>query len=138
MKGQGLSKGRRLHLKNDFQQIIQGGKRIQGCGLVLWYKPFPGSDENNRRLGIVISRKLGNAVVRNRIKRLLREAFRLNWEDLQSGVDYIFNPRCSDELSTLCQMQHAMQTLCQRAGLWQPGNASVKAHTKNEKNFMGK
>ena len=79
MLSQGLPRSRRLHLKNDFKNVIQTGRKIQGFGLVLWWKPAPLGKED-RRLGLVVSRKLGNAVVRNRVKRLLREAFRLNRE----------------------------------------------------------
>ncbi|MBO7238028.1 MAG: ribonuclease P protein component [Elusimicrobiaceae bacterium] len=116
MTFQGLPKDRRLHLKNDFQHIIQGGKRIQGDSLVLWYQPAP-DGKTDRRLGIVVSKKLGGAVVRNRAKRLLREAFRLNREQLKSGTDYIFSPRRSEDWTTLAQAENALRKLCGRAGL---------------------
>src|SRR5438046_1464426 len=45
------------------------------------------------RLGLSVSRKVGNAVVRNRWKRVLREAFRLSRENLPAGVDLVFRPR---------------------------------------------
>lgn len=116
MKCQGLSKDSRLHLKEDFKNIIHDGKRIQGKYLVLWYKPAPQAG-SNRRLGIVISKKVGCAVIRNRVKRLLREAFRLNRENLLSGTDYIVSPRNSEELATLSQMQYALLDVCRKAGL---------------------
>ncbi len=49
------------------------------------------------RLGLSVSRKVGNAVVRNRWKRLLREAFRLSRKDLPVGIDLIVVPRPSVE-----------------------------------------
>lgn len=45
------------------------------------------------RLGCSVSRKVGNAVIRNRYKRLFREAFRLTQHDLPAGVDLILIPR---------------------------------------------
>ena len=116
MTAQGLSKDRRLHLKKDFQAIIHGGKRIQADNLVLWYRPAP-EGQSGVRLGIVVSKKLGGAVVRNRAKRLLREAFRLNREQLKSGTDYIFSPRRSEEWATLKQAENALLGLCRRAAL---------------------
>lgn len=121
MTRQGLPRCRRLHLKEDFKNIIHGGKRIAGNGLVLWYKPNPDGG-NERRLGLVVSKKLGGAVVRIRAKRLLREAFRLNRENLRSGVDYIFHPTNSAALATLDLAQEALLSLCRKADLLSKSN----------------
>jgi len=116
MTAQGLSKDRRLHLKKDFQDIICGGKRIQADNLILWYKPAP-EGQSICRLGIVVSKKLGGAVVRNRTKRLLREAFRLNRERLKSGINYIFSPRRSEQWITLAQAENNLLGVCRIANL---------------------
>lgn len=120
MACEGLPRGRRLHLQNDFKRVIHGGTRIQGYGLVLWYKPAP-VGQQDRRLGIVISRKLGPAVLRNRVKRLLREAFRLNRERLKSATDYVFSPRDGRTLVTAEAVQQAVLDLCAQAGLTTEG-----------------
>ena len=51
------------------------------------------NDTPDSRIGLSVSRKVGNAVCRNRWKRLLREAFRLSREKLPEGLDFIVIPR---------------------------------------------
>jgi ribonuclease P protein component len=93
----GLPKDSRIYLKNDFKSILKTGKKVYKEGVILWCKPNPavaGSNASSkRRIGIIVSKKLGGAVQRNRCKRLFREAFRLNRHLLAEGIDCIFYPK---------------------------------------------
>ena len=62
------------------------------------------------RLGLSVSRKVGNAVFRNRWKRLLREAFRLSRDKLPDGLDLVVIPRSSSNptLPDLCKSLHRL------------------------------
>ena len=117
----GLPHQSRLHLKRDFKRIIQSGHKFQHRGLVLW------ADVSRHtgpvRFAVVVSKKLGPAVVRNRAKRIVREAFRNERTHFVPGVDLIVSPQKSETLSSLHAAQDALKTLCQQAALFRtPSN----------------
>jgi ribonuclease P protein component len=65
------------------------------------------------RLGCSVSKKIGGAVVRNRYKRLFREAFRLLQHELPSGIDLILIPRAGEE-PTLAAVQESLLKLARQ------------------------
>jgi ribonuclease P protein component len=79
----------RLHLQKDFNKVFRNGLKIENQNIkILFYKRNDGII--TRRLGLITSKKVGTAVVRNRTKRRLREIFRINKHLLAPGLDLIF------------------------------------------------
>ena len=71
---QGFSKANRLHRSAEFLRLQRKGVRAQSKHFVLYAGRL--GDEAERRLGVTVPRRIGNAVVRNRLKRRIRECFR--------------------------------------------------------------
>jgi ribonuclease P protein component len=81
--------GRKMHLKQsrEFARVRQDGRRmVCGCLIANWRILPPGEPT---RLGVITAKKLGNAVVRTRARRLLREVFRLHQHDLARPIDLV-------------------------------------------------
>lgn len=81
-----FSKDNVLRKNRQFQTVYKTGKSYANKYLVLYVM---GKQDGLRRVGFAVGKRLGGAVVRNRIKRLLRESFRLNQHCLKQGVDLI-------------------------------------------------
>ena len=86
-----LAAWRRLRHQRDFNRVYAARCRA-GDGQLLVYAAV-GNEQRGTRFGLSVSRKHGNAVRRGRLKRLLREAFRVQQHDLPSGLDLVLIPR---------------------------------------------
>jgi ribonuclease P protein component len=97
----------RLTRTRQYDTVFAANVRATAGPLVVWGAP---NDVGHPRLGLAVSRRAGNAVVRNRIRRLLREAFRLRQHHLASrdrGYDLVIGVRRHEPLN-LAQYEQAV------------------------------
>lgn len=102
-----LGRKNRLSRSRDFERVYRAGRSVASRYMVLYYFPRPleqvegwVSDAQDVRVGFSVSKRLGGAVDRNRIKRSLREVFRLNEAKVKRGFDLVFIAR-GDILSVI-------------------------------------
>ena len=85
-----LSEG--LKNTNQFKIVYNNGKSYANRDLVMYLRK---NDSDTNRLGISVSKKVGNSVVRHRITRLVRESYRLNEAKLLQGYDIVVVARAN-------------------------------------------
>ena len=94
---------------SDFQNVYRKGKSYANRLLVLYVER---TGEPETRIGISVSRKGGNSVVRHHICRLVREIFRLNKHNIQTGLNIVVVARQAAKHSDFHQLEGAYLHLC--------------------------
>lgn len=109
----------RLRKKNDFERVMRSKTSKSAATSFLKAKVFF-SEEENTRIGFVVSKKVSKkAILRNKIKRRLREAARKMIPGLKPGFDVVVFTTPDIVRNDYSQIEKALAALFQKADLWQ-------------------
>lgn len=112
----------RLRKNFEFKIVYRRGKSVANELLVMYtFKNKRNKDKDvnpYNRLGVSISKKVGNSVIRSRSKRLISESFRLNYDYILKGYDFIFIARNPIVDKSYFDVEKAMINLIKKAGLY--------------------
>ena len=112
---QRLRKRDRLRKRGEYLAVQNRGKKLHLEHLLAFVHPSPDKEGiGSRRLGITVSGKVGNAVTRNRIKRLLREIWRRQRLMFPAGFDIVFIGKKSAAQTTFAALERQLGELARR------------------------
>lgn len=128
MKPRSSNRGR-LSRSAEFERVYRQGRSTANRHLVLY--TFENAGTAQPRLGLSVSRKVGGAVERNRVKRVLREAFALSEGRLKPGMDVVVVARPSAaelvEREGLEGVEQALSELISKAGVEEAEESPVRS-----------
>jgi ribonuclease P protein component len=113
--------GRKARIKQgrDFARTRQDGRRLTGACFVANWRSLP--TDSGSRLGVITAGRIGNAVLRNRARRLLRETFRLHQHELSQPVDLVLVARPGIVGKPFAEVEKEFLTMLRKAGLLKIG-----------------
>lgn len=115
----------RLVKKKDFNSVYRFGKSAANQHFVLYY--MPQKQIERFRLGVSVSKKIGNAVVRNRMRRLIKEIVRLNGDGIKPQTDLILIARKPAVGLTYAELEQSILHVMRKAGIYSSKKVSMKS-----------
>lgn len=103
-----------LKKNSEFQTVYKEGKSLANKYLVMYVRK---NETEKTRIGISVSKKVGNSVVRHRITRLIRESYRLNQEKFETGYDFVVISRATAKGKTYSEIESALLHLGRMHGI---------------------
>ncbi|MDB5055695.1 MAG: rnpA [Bacilli bacterium] len=111
-----MHKQHRLAKREDFNKVFRFGKSVANQQFVLYHLAKP--EHDYFRLGVSVSKKIGNAVVRNRLRRIMKEVIRLNKDSIQLTADFILIARKPVVDLNYQEMESCMIHVLKKAALY--------------------
>jgi ribonuclease P protein component len=97
-----------LRLNKDFRRLYSKGVSLVSPSVVIYYKK---TGKATNRLGITVSKKNGKAVLRNRIRRIIKEAYRQLEPKIKKGYDFVFVARAKTAFLKSTDVKRAIEKL---------------------------
>lgn len=125
-----------LKKNSDFQFIYRNGKSYGNKYLVMYVfqKAEDAKNAKKNRIGISVSKKVGNSVVRHHITRLIRESYRLNEKKFVGGLDMIVIARPGAKERNFFEIESALLHLSKIHGILKKDETTELEKEKNDKN----
>ncbi len=116
-----MRREQRLGSAGDFDRVRRCGRSWAHPLLILW--AAPGQAAGAARVGVSVGRRIGGAVVRNRVRRRIMESIRLEYERIAPGWDLVFVARSASAEAGFDGLRAAVRSLLERAGLAERGSS---------------
>lgn len=104
----------KIRKNREFRNVYKKGRSISNRYLVLYIKK---NGKDLSRLGISVSKKVGKAVIRNKVKRRIRESYKLYSNEVAKGYDVIFIARVSSNNQDFKVINNSVVNLLKKAGI---------------------
>ncbi|AYF53951.1 ribonuclease P protein component [Clostridium botulinum C] len=112
-----MKKHEKIRKNIEFRRVYRRGKSYSN-GLLVLYVFKNNNNLDKSRIGISVSKKVGNSVVRSRVKRLISESYRLNNTNVKIGYDLVFVARVNSKDKRFSEIESSLINLLKRAGLY--------------------